>query len=104
MKAVIQRVLSASVAVDSKTISSIDRGLLVLIGIDRYDEPLDSTTIVKKILSCKLFEDEEGKAWKRSVRDIEGEVLCVSQFTLLAGFKGSKPGQSDPSIDTPPRS
>ncbi|OCF36545.1 D-tyrosyl-tRNA(Tyr) deacylase [Kwoniella heveanensis BCC8398] len=91
MKAVIQKVVNASVAVDGQTISSIGRGLLVLVGIDRYDTPSDATQIIKKILSARLFEDEHGSHWKKNVRDIEGEVLCVSQFTLLAGFKGSKP-------------
>jgi D-tyrosyl-tRNA(Tyr) deacylase len=71
------------------------------------DEPSDSTTIIKKILGAKLFDDESG-TWKRDVRDIEGEVLCgqspppaqvkarthiiVSQFTLLATLQGTKPG------------
>jgi D-Tyr-tRNAtyr deacylase len=75
------------------------------------DEPSDSTTIIKKILGAKLFGDETGDGWKKSVVDIDGEVLCgtslhihplmvktddgiVSQFTLLANFKGSKPGTS----------
>ncbi|WVR05123.1 D-tyrosyl-tRNA(Tyr) deacylase [Kwoniella sp. DSM 27419] len=91
MKAVIQKVVNASVAVDGKTISSIGRGLLVLVGIDRYDTPADATQIIKKILSARLFEDDQGAHWKKNVKEIDGEVLCVSQFTLLAGFKGSKP-------------
>ncbi|WVQ98676.1 D-tyrosyl-tRNA(Tyr) deacylase [Kwoniella sp. CBS 9459] len=91
MKAVIQKVVNASVAVDGQTISSIGRGLLVLVGIDRHDTPSDATQIIKKILSARLFEDEHGSHWKKNVKDIDGEVLCVSQFTLLAGFKGSKP-------------
>ncbi|WVQ70135.1 D-tyrosyl-tRNA(Tyr) deacylase [Kwoniella botswanensis] len=91
MKAVVQRVLNASVAVDGQTISSIGKGLLVLVGIDRYDEPSDATQIIKKVLTARLFDDDQGGMWKRSVKDIDGEVLCVSQFTLLANFKGSKP-------------
>ncbi|KIR58686.1 D-tyrosyl-tRNA(Tyr) deacylase [Cryptococcus bacillisporus CA1280] len=91
MKAVLQRVINASVTVDGKIISSIGKGLLVLVGIDRYDEPQDATQIIKKILTARLWEDENGVAWKKNVKDIDGEVLCVSQFTLLAGFKGSKP-------------
>ncbi|WWD15855.1 D-tyrosyl-tRNA(Tyr) deacylase [Kwoniella shandongensis] len=91
MKAVVQRVVNASVAVDGETISSIGRGLLVLVGIDRYDEPADATQIIKKILTARLFDDDQGGMWKKNVKDIDGEVLCVSQFTLLAGFKGSKP-------------
>ncbi|WRT67096.1 D-tyrosyl-tRNA(Tyr) deacylase [Kwoniella shivajii] len=91
MKAVVQRVVSASVAVDGQTVSSIGRGLLVLVGIDRYDEPSNTTQIIRKILSARLFDDDQGSMWKKSVKDIDGEVLCVSQFTLLANFKGSKP-------------
>nr|ODN81199.1 D-tyrosyl-tRNA(Tyr) deacylase [Cryptococcus depauperatus CBS 7841] len=110
MKAVLQRVVNASVAgkldqccwwyhahltcdiaVDGETISSINKGLLILVGIDRYDEPSDATQIIKKILTAKLWEDEDGGGWKKNVKDIDGEVLCVSQFTLLATFKGSKP-------------
>ncbi|OXH40599.1 D-tyrosyl-tRNA(Tyr) deacylase [Cryptococcus neoformans] len=91
MKAVLQRVINASVTVDGKIISSIGKGLLVLVGIDRYDEPQDATQIIKKILTARLWEDDNGVAWKKNVKDIDGEVLCVSQFTLLAGFKGAKP-------------
>ncbi|WVW83174.1 D-tyrosyl-tRNA(Tyr) deacylase [Kwoniella bestiolae CBS 10118] len=91
MKAVVQRVVNASVAVDGQTISSIGKGLLVLVGIDRYDEPSDATQIIKKVLTARLFDDDQGGMWKKSVKDIDGEVLCVSQFTLLANFKGSKP-------------
>ncbi|ORY33768.1 D-tyrosyl-tRNA deacylase [Naematelia encephala] len=91
MRAVIQRVLGASVSVDGQVISSIGKGLLVLVGIDRYDEPPDRALILKKILSAKLFDDQDGGSWKRSVKDIDGEVLCVSQFTLFANFKGAKP-------------
>ncbi|KAK6902888.1 D-tyrosyl-tRNA(Tyr) deacylase [Kwoniella mangroviensis CBS 10435] len=91
MKAVVQRVVNASVAVDGQTISSIGKGLLVLVGIDRYDEPSDATQIIRKVLTARLFDDDQGGMWKKSVKDIDGEVLCVSQFTLLANFKGSKP-------------
>ncbi|KAL7422309.1 D-tyrosyl-tRNA(Tyr) deacylase [Cryptotrichosporon argae] len=90
MRAVIQRVVNASVAVDGQTISSIGRGLLVLVGIERHDTPADAAHIIKKILAAKLWAEAEAP-WKRSVRDIDGEVLCVSQFTLFANFKGTKP-------------
>ncbi|ORX39817.1 D-Tyr tRNAtyr deacylase-like domain-containing protein [Kockovaella imperatae] len=92
MKAVVQRVISASVAVDGKVISQIGKGLLVLVGVDRYDQATDSSFIIKKILGAKLFPgDNDSGPWKRSVMDVEGEVLCVSQFTLFANFKGMKP-------------
>ncbi|WVQ78043.1 D-tyrosyl-tRNA(Tyr) deacylase [Cryptococcus sp. DSM 104549] len=102
MKAVIQRVISASVAVEGKTISSIGKGLLVLVGIDRYDTPADATQIIKKVLTAKLFDDENGALWKRNVKDIEGEVLCVSQFTLLANFKKSAKPDFHESMSTIP--
>ncbi|WWC90078.1 uncharacterized protein L201_005011 [Kwoniella dendrophila CBS 6074] len=102
MKAVVQRVVNASVAVDGQTISSIGKGLLVLVGIDRFDEPNDASQIIKKVLTARLFDDEEGKMWKKSVKDIDGEVLCVSQFTLLASFKGSTKPDFHESMSTVP--
>ncbi|WWC91189.1 D-tyrosyl-tRNA(Tyr) deacylase [Kwoniella dendrophila CBS 6074] len=92
MKAVIQKVFSANNVVDGQTVSSIGKGLLVLVGIGREDEEADRAAIIKKILNIKLFEEEDGSLWKKSVQEIDGEVLCVSQFTLYAGFnKGAKP-------------
>ncbi|KAI9638365.1 D-Tyr tRNAtyr deacylase-like domain-containing protein [Dioszegia hungarica] len=97
MRAVLQRVTRASVTVDGEVISEIGRGLLVLIGIDKNDQKSDSDILTKKILGAKLFEDpgDAWGSWKRSVKDIDGEVLCVSQFTLMAVFKGSKPDFHD---------
>lgn len=90
MKAVIQRVLKASVTVSDEIVGSIQNGLCVLIGIARDDTEKDMEFIAKKILSLKLFEDEGH--WKRSVVDKDFEVLCVSQFTLQARTsKGAKP-------------
>ncbi|ELU45819.1 d-Tyr-tRNA(Tyr) deacylase domain-containing protein [Rhizoctonia solani AG-1 IA] len=101
MRAVIQRVSSASVTVDSNVVSSISNGLMCLIGIgDESIQPehpddtaKDSEYIVNKILNLKVFDDPEtGAMWKKSVKDIEGEILCVSQFTLMAKtIKGAKP-------------
>ncbi|WWC69501.1 D-tyrosyl-tRNA(Tyr) deacylase [Kwoniella pini CBS 10737] len=102
MKAIIQRVINASVAVDGQIISSIGKGLLVLVGIDRYDEPNDATQIIKKVLTARLFDDEQGGMWKKSVKDINGEVLCVSQFTLLAKFKASTKPDFHESMSTIP--
>ncbi|KAL5404570.1 hypothetical protein PMIN06_006003 [Paraphaeosphaeria minitans] len=95
MRTVIQRVKSASVTVDGQLISSIGRGLLVLAAISKDDTEKDIESMPGKILKAKLWDDEStdppGK-WKKNVVDIEGEVLCVSQFTLLASMKkGSKP-------------
>ncbi|CAE6408814.1 unnamed protein product [Rhizoctonia solani] len=93
MRAVIQRVSSASVTVDSNVVSSISNGLMCLIGIGDDDTAKDSEYIVNKILSLKVFDDPAtGTMWKKSVKDIEGEILCVSQFTLMAKtIKGAKP-------------
>ncbi|KZT09579.1 D-tyrosyl-tRNA deacylase [Laetiporus sulphureus 93-53] len=92
MRAVVQRVRSASVTVDSEVISSISRGLMVLVGIGKDDTPVDVENVAKKILNLRIFDDGSGAMWKKSVKDIDGEVLCVSQFTLLANTtKGNKP-------------
>lgn len=90
MRAVIQRVLSANASEDGKVISSIGKGLCVLIGISRNDTKSDIEYIVKKILNSKLFEDSSGKRWSKSVKDCEGEILCLSQVTLYNTFKGNK--------------
>ncbi|CAH0058806.1 unnamed protein product [Clonostachys solani] len=92
MKAIIQRVLSASVTVDQEVISSIGKGVLVFAAVAPGDTEKEITTIANKVLKMKLWDDEAGGKWKKNVMDIEGEVLCVSQFTLLARTKkGTKP-------------
>ncbi|KAG6336932.1 hypothetical protein ID866_2170 [Astraeus odoratus] len=92
MRAVVQRVASASVTVDGQVISSISRGLMVLVGIGTDDTPADVDVLSNKILSLRVFSDASGVMWKSSVKDISGEVLCVSQFTLMANTtKGNKP-------------
>ncbi|KAG2037384.1 D-Tyr tRNAtyr deacylase-like domain-containing protein [Suillus americanus] len=100
MRAVVQRVASASVSVDGKVISSISRGLMVLVGIGTDDTLADVETLTNKmqgrthpwlLLNIRVF-DANGTMWKSSVKDIAGEVLCVSQFTLMANTtKGNKP-------------
>ncbi|KDQ61221.1 hypothetical protein JAAARDRAFT_32221 [Jaapia argillacea MUCL 33604] len=91
MRAVIQRVSSASVTVDNQVVSSISRGLMVLVGIGTDDTLNDVEVLSKKILSLRVF-DAGGSMWKASVKDIDGDLLCVSQFTLLANTtKGNKP-------------
>ncbi|XP_073808924.1 D-aminoacyl-tRNA deacylase 1 isoform X1 [Danio rerio] len=91
MKAIIQRVTRASVTVGEEQISSIGRGLCVLLGISVEDTQKDVDYMVRKILNLRVFEDENGRAWSRSVMDGELEVLCVSQFTLQCLLKGNKP-------------
>ena len=91
MRAVIQRVDSASVLVEGELVSSIGKGLLVLLGVEKGDDEKDVQYIVEKIVNLRIFEDESGKM-NLSVRDIGGEVLLVSQFTLLASTRrGRRP-------------
>ncbi|KAH9843139.1 D-Tyr tRNAtyr deacylase-like domain-containing protein [Rhodofomes roseus] len=84
MRAVVQRVSSASVTVDGNVVSSISKGLMVLVGLGRDDTTEDVDTICKKILKLRIFDDGSGAMWKKNVKDIDGDVLCVSQFTLFA--------------------
>lgn len=91
MRAVIQRVQRASVSVGGELISSIGRGLCVLIGIHKNDTPTDIEYIVRKILNTRLFEDDNGKRWQVGVKDAGLEILSVSQFTLYCELKGNKP-------------
>ncbi|KAJ8658963.1 D-tyrosyl-tRNA(Tyr) deacylase [Lichtheimia ornata] len=92
MRAVLQRVTRASVTVDDKVVSSIQKGVCVLVGVGADDNERDIDTIVNKILNIRVFEDEQGTMWKKGVKDLGLEVLCVSQFTLQAKtIKGNKP-------------
>ncbi|OJJ82545.1 D-aminoacyl-tRNA deacylase [Aspergillus glaucus CBS 516.65] len=92
MKAVIQRVKSASVTVDNQLVSSIGRGLLVLAGVGKGDDEKEADSLISRIIRCRLWPDDNGKQWKKNVQDIEGEILCVSQFTLYAQLnKGKQP-------------
>lgn len=91
MRAVIQRVSSASVTIDGLVKSSIGPGLLILLGIGNEDGPEDIEWLVKKIAGLRIFDDDAG-VMNRSVIDIAGEALVVSQFTLMASTKkGNRP-------------
>lgn len=91
MKIVIQRVSESSVKVDGKIVGEIGTGLMLLCGIDESDENEDADWLVKKILDLRIFGDEEGKL-NLSIKDIQGEILCISQFTLIADYKkGNRP-------------
>ncbi|XP_039258640.1 D-aminoacyl-tRNA deacylase 1-like [Styela clava] len=90
MKAIIQRVMKASVTVGDETVSSIGSGVCVLLGISRYDTVKEMDSIIKKILNLRIFEDDDGKRWNKSVKDRDMEILCVSQFTLQSIMKGNK--------------
>lgn len=91
MRAVIQRVTAASVTVGEEQISSIGRGICVLLGISVEDTQKDVDYMIRKILNLRIFEDDSGKHWSKSVMDKQYEVLCVSQFTLQCILKGNKP-------------
>ena len=91
MKIVLQRVSEANVKVNSEIVGKINNGLLLLVGIDEQDEYTDADWLIKKIIDLRIFSDEEGKM-NLSVKDISGEILCISQFTLLADYKkGNRP-------------
>ncbi|KAL9590552.1 MAG: hypothetical protein Q9203_000669 [Teloschistes exilis] len=89
--AVLQRVASASVTIDTQLVSSIGKGVLVFAAVAPDDTPKEVESMAAKVLKLKMWPDEAGGTWKRSVQDIKGEVLCVSQFTLLASTKKTKP-------------
>ncbi len=91
MRAVVQRVLSASLKVDNKLISEIGKGLVVFLGIGEGDNEENLQKLMQKIAKLRIFEDENGKM-NLSVKQVEGEVLLVSQFTLYGDCShGSRP-------------
>ena len=91
MKIVVQRVLSASVSVDNKIVSEINKGYLLLVGVGATDTTDDVKRLISSVLKIRIFPDTEGKM-QYSIGEIDGEILVVSQFTLLANFaKGNRP-------------
>ncbi|MBR2192052.1 MAG: D-tyrosyl-tRNA(Tyr) deacylase [Bacteroidaceae bacterium] len=91
MRAVIQRVSRATVSIDGAVKSSIGNGLLVLVGCENADNDEDIQWLSKKIVSLRIFDDEKG-VMNRSILDVGGEILVVSQFTLWASYKkGNRP-------------
>ncbi len=94
MLALVQRAASASVTVEGKVVGAIDTGLLVLLGIEKQDDKSQADTLLKKLLAYRMFADAQGKM-NCSVKDVEGGVLVVSQFTLAADTrKGLRPSFS----------
>ncbi len=91
MRIVIQRVTSASVTIDNEIVGSISKGLMVLLGITPDDTREDADWLVGKISRLRIFDDENG-VMNLSIPDVSGEVLVVSQFTLMASYrKGNRP-------------
>ena len=95
MKIIVQRVLSASVAVNQKIVSEIKKGYLLLVGIGAGDSTEDVQRLVSMVMKIRIFPDAEGKM-QHSITEVGGEILVVSQFTLLANFsKGNRPSFHD---------
>jgi len=91
MKAVIQRVAHASVVVDGKTTGSCGAGFMILLGVADGDTEQDAELLCRKIVNLRIFTDENGKM-NRSLKDIDGEMLVISQFTLMANYRhGNRP-------------
>ena len=91
MRAVIQRVQHASVTIDGKLKSQIQKGFLVLLGIEDADTEEDMEWLARKIVALRVFDDEQG-VMNRNIQDAGGEILVVSQFTLMASYKkGNRP-------------
>lgn len=100
MKAVVQRVSWAKVSVGGEEIARIDQGFMILLGVGVEDEEQEAKKLAEKIIKLRLFNDEQGKM-NRSIKEVEGEILCISQFTLFAdtrkgnrpSFTGAAPGE-----------
>jgi D-aminoacyl-tRNA deacylase len=91
MRVVVQRVSEASVSIQNKTHSAIGMGLLILLGVEEGDTHTDADKLVRKLAALRIFNDAEGKM-NLSVKDTNGQILVVSQFTLLADTqKGNRP-------------
>ena len=104
MRIIIQRVRGASVTIDGQLHSSINQGMMILVGIEEADGDEDIAFLTKKVVNMRIFDDEQG-VMNRSVLDIDGEILVVSQFTLHASTKkGNRPSYikaAKPDISVP---
>lgn len=104
MKIVLQRVSECTVTVNNEIVGSIGKGLLVLLGIEDSDNQVDIEWLTNKIINCRIFDDKNG-VMNASVQDVNGEILVVSQFTLMANTKkGNRPSYikaSKPDIAIP---
>lgn len=90
MRIVIQRVLNASVSINNEVHSAISKGFLLLVGVTQTDTQEDVEWLANKVCSLRVFDDEEG-VMNKSIQDIDGEILAVSQFTLMASYKKRQP-------------
>lgn len=91
MRIVIQRTTNASVTIDNQVTATIGKGYVILVGIEQNDTKDDANWLIHKIISLRIFDDEQG-VMNLSIMDIQGEILVVSQFTLLASYKkGNRP-------------
>lgn len=98
MRAVVQRVTSASVTVEGQTVGRIGRGFLVLLGVRTTDETADADYIIKKVSGLRVFKDDCGKM-NLPLKDVEGELLVVSQFTLYGDARhGNRPAFIDAAL------
>jgi D-tyrosyl-tRNA(Tyr) deacylase len=95
MRVVLQRVARARVSVDGDVVAGIERGLLLLVGVGRGDDPADADRLAEKVATLRVFEDDGGKT-NLSLGDVDGDVLVVSQFTLYGDVrKGRRPSWTD---------
>src|SRR5690348_2210588 len=91
MRALVQRVVHASVSVDGEVVGEIGRGMLVLLGVRTTDTESDAEKIARKLKALRIFEDDDGRM-NTNIEDAQGEILCVSQFTLYGDTrKGNRP-------------
>lgn len=91
MRIIIQRVSKASVSIDTLVVGKIDQGYMILVGIENEDQQDDANWLVQKIIGLRIFSDEAGKM-NLSIKDIDGNILVISQFTLFAStVKGNRP-------------
>jgi D-tyrosyl-tRNA(Tyr) deacylase len=95
MRALVQRVSHASVTVDGERVAQIGAGMLVLLGVRRGDTEEDADRLARKLRALRIFEDDDGRM-NRSVEEAQGEIVCVSQFTLYGDVrKGARPSFAD---------
>jgi D-tyrosyl-tRNA(Tyr) deacylase len=103
VRALLQRVSSAAVRVDGREVAAIDHGLLVLLGVGHDDEESTADSLARRICELRIFEDDEGRT-NRSLLDVGGACLLVSQFTLYADTRrGRRPGFTDAAAPEPAR-